>query len=64
MPCAISPPLPNQNPFVNFAPRLNQLGLRWMAVGSIANNADGEFRTTTLALDVVLVLASEDAELS
>ncbi len=53
--------MPNPNPLAIFAPRLNQLGVRWMAVGSIATNAYGEFRTT-LDVDVILVLAAEDAE--
>lgn len=52
--------MPNPNPLAIFAPRLNQLGVRWMAVGSIATNAYGEFRTT-LDVDVILVLAAEDA---
>jgi hypothetical protein len=48
------------NPVAIFAAGLNQLGLRWMAVGSIASNAYGEFRTTN-DVDLIVVLEQSDA---
>jgi hypothetical protein len=50
------------NPVAIFAPRLNETGLRWMAVGSIASNAYGEFRVT-LDVDIILLLEARDAKL-
>ena len=43
------------NPLSIFAPGLNRTGLQWMAVGSIASNAYGEFRVTN-DLDLILLL--------
>jgi hypothetical protein len=51
--------MPAPNPLAIFAPGLNQAGVRWMAVGSIASNAYGEFRTTN---DVDLVVVIEPAQ--
>jgi hypothetical protein len=53
--------MPNPNPVAIFAPPLNQLGLRWMAVGSIASNAFGEFRVTN-DVDLILVLPRDQAK--
>jgi hypothetical protein len=52
--------MPAPNPVSIFTPGLNQTGLRWMAVGSIASNAYGEFRVTN-DVDVILVLDRRDA---
>ncbi len=52
--------MPAPNPLAIFAPRLNQTGSRWMAVGSIASNAYGEFRTTN-DIDVILVIDRDSA---
>lgn len=52
--------MPDLNPLAIFAPRLNQTGLRWMAVGSIASNAYGEFRVTN-DIDVIIVLDRSNA---
>ena len=48
------------NPVSIFAPPLNQAGLRWMTVGSIAANAYGEFRVTN-DVDLVLVMNRGEA---
>ena len=53
--------MPAPNPVAIFAPPLNQLGLQWMAVGSIASNAFGEFRVTN-DLDLILVLPGGQAK--
>ena len=50
--------MPAPNPLAIFALRLNQSGLRWMAVGSIASNAYGEFRVTN-DVDVIVALDRE-----
>lgn len=47
--------MPAPNPLSIFAPGLNRTGLQWMAVGSIASNAYGEFRVTN-DLDLILLL--------
>jgi hypothetical protein len=52
--------MPAPNPVAIFAPPLNQLGVRWMAVGSIASSAYGEYRVTN-DIDVILVLQRNDA---
>jgi hypothetical protein len=52
--------MPAPNPVAIFAPPLNQLGVRWMAVGSIASSAYGEYRVTN-DIDVILVLHRADA---
>jgi hypothetical protein len=52
--------MPAPNPLAIFAPGLNQVGLHWMAVGSIASNAYGEFRTTN-DVDLVVVIGSKQA---
>jgi hypothetical protein len=51
--------MPAPNPLAIFAPGLNQAGVRWMAVGSIASNAYGEFRTTN---DVDLIVTMEPTQ--
>lgn len=48
--------MPAPNPLAIFAPGLNRAGVRWMAVGSIASSAYGEFRTTN-DVDLVLVIS-------
>ena len=48
------------NPLSIFAPGLNRTGLQWMAVGSIASNAYGEFRVTN-DLDLILLLGQPAA---
>lgn len=53
--------MPAANPIAIFAPGLNQLRLQWMAVGSIASNAYGQFRATN---DVDLVLGIERGDAS
>lgn len=45
-----------RNPLAIFAPGLNNVGVPWMAVGSIASSAYGEPRST-LDVDVVVVSA-------
>ena len=52
--------MPAPNPVSIFAPGLNRTGLRWMAVGSIASNAYGEFRVTN-DVDLILLLDPADA---
>lgn len=52
--------MPDDNPLAIFAPRLNALGVPWMAVGSIASSAYGE-RRTTLDLDVVAAVREHHA---
>jgi len=52
--------MPIPNPIILFATRLNQLGLHWMAVGSVASTSYGEFRTTN-DVDLILVLDKGDA---
>lgn len=52
--------MPAPNPLAIFAPRFNQLGVRWMAVGSIASSAYGECRVTN-DLDVIVVLDRTEA---
>jgi len=52
--------MPAPNPVGIFAPGLNQTGFRWMAVGSIASNAYGEFRVTN-DVDLILVLDRREA---
>ena len=52
--------MPAPNPIAIFAPALNQLGLRWMTVGSIASNAYGQFRATN-DVDLILTIESGDA---
>jgi hypothetical protein len=52
--------MPAPNPVSIFAPGLNRTGFRWMAVGSIASNAYGEFRVTN-DVDLILVLDQRDA---
>lgn len=47
--------MPTPNPLAIFAPGLNQAGIMWMAVGSIASNAYGEFRTTN-DVDLVVII--------
>ena len=51
--------MPAPNPLAIFSPGLNQAGLWWMAVGSIASSTYGEFRTTN---DVDLVVLIEPAQ--
>jgi hypothetical protein len=53
--------MPAPNPIAIFAPQFDQLGLRWMAVGSIASNAYGQFRVTN---DVDLIVALEPSDAS
>src|SRR5439155_9905015 len=52
--------MPEDNPLAIFAPGLNDLGVPWMAVGSIASSAYGE-RRSTLDLDVVAIVKRHDA---
>ena len=52
--------MPPLNPVSIFAPRLQQAGLRWMTVGSIAANAYGDFRVTN-DVDLVLVMNRGEA---
>jgi hypothetical protein len=52
--------MPEANPLAIFAPGLNELGLPWMAVGSIASIAYGE-RRTTLDVDVVAMVGKQNA---
>jgi hypothetical protein len=52
--------MPAANPIAIFAPGLNQLHLRWMAVGSIASNAYGQFRATN-DVDIILAIERSDA---
>jgi hypothetical protein len=52
--------MPAPNPLAIFAPGLNQAGVRWMAVGSIASSAYGEFRTTN-DVDLVVVISPTQA---
>lgn len=52
--------MPAPNPLAIFAPRLHQIGSRWMAVGSIASSAYGEFRATN-DIDVILVIDRDAA---
>jgi hypothetical protein len=52
--------MPAPNPVAIFAPPLNQLGVRWMAVGSIASSAYGEYRVTN-DIDVIIMLQRADA---
>jgi hypothetical protein len=52
--------MPIPNPITLFATRLNQLGLHWMAVGSVASTSYGEFRTTN-DVDLILMLDEKDA---
>jgi hypothetical protein len=53
--------MPAPNPVAIFATPFNQLGLQWMAVGSIASNAFGEFRVTN-DVDLILALSGGQAE--
>ena len=48
------------NPLAIFAPGLNRAGVQWMAVGSIASNAYGEFRTTN-DVDLIVVISPPQA---
>jgi hypothetical protein len=52
--------MPAPNPLAIFAPGLNQAGVVWMAVGSIASNAYGEFRTTN-DVDLIVVISPTQA---
>jgi hypothetical protein len=52
--------MPIPNPITLFANTLNQLGLHWMAVGSVASTSYGEFRTTN-DVDLILMLDEADA---
>jgi hypothetical protein len=52
--------MPAPNPLAVFAPGLNQAGVRWMAVGSVASNAYGEFRTTN-DVDLIVVMSPMQA---
>ena len=52
--------MPLPNPITLFATRLNQLGLHWMTVGSVASTSYGEFRTTN-DVDLILMLDEGDA---
>ena len=52
--------MPPPNPVSIFAPPLNEAGLRWITVGSIAASAYGEFRVTN-DVDLVLVMNRGDA---
>jgi hypothetical protein len=52
--------MPIPNPITLFANKLNQLGLHWMAVGSVASTSYGEFRTTN-DVDLILMLDEADA---
>jgi hypothetical protein len=52
--------MPAPNPLAVFAPGLNQAGVQWMAVGSVASNAYGEFRTTN-DVDLIVLISPMQA---
>lgn len=56
--------MPIPNAIALFASRLNQLGLQWMAVGSVASTSYGEFRTTNDVDLIVMFEAKEAARLA
>jgi hypothetical protein len=56
--------MPAPNPLAIFAPGLNRAGVAWMAVGSVASNAYGQFRTTNDVDLIVLISPTQGAALA